>query len=100
MFESQKSIRPFIEMGAKGYFPLIPSEWISPQNSFASLASVTGQEDIKKISEIFERLRMQKTLSRKETVMLSLQEEERDLFTRALLLMAENKALDQCRELQ
>jgi hypothetical protein len=58
------------------------------------------KKDVELVLSIFSRLEKQKTLERKETVLLSLEQSERELFTKALLLMVENKALDRCTELQ
>ncbi len=94
---SNQSIKSLVELGVKGFFPLFEKEWIweARENS----KKLTGNEKVK-AKKLFKRVSQHRSLDRKKTVLISLDEKERNLFIRAFLKMVENKILDLKLELQ
>lgn len=94
---SNQSIKSLVELGAKGLFPLFEKEWIwkARQNS----KKLTGNEKVK-AKGLLKRISQHQSLDSQKTILISLNEEERNIFIRAFMKMVENKILDLKQELQ
>lgn len=90
--KNDRSIKSLIELGAKGYFPLFDSSWLS---EFYSLPDkkLTGNEKAQ-AKKLLKRVSKHRSLERKKTVIFSMQEDDRNLVLKAFFKMVENKILD------
>ena len=99
-----KELKPLVELGAKGHFPLFHSTWIEEifedkMNSRKSSTRLTDKE--KRIAKkILNRLAKHQGLDRKKTIIHALEEDERKHFIKAFLKMVESNILDRGLELQ
>lgn len=95
---NDRSIKSLVELGTKGYFPLFNTNWLSEFYS-VSPKKLTGNEKVQ-AKKLLKRVSKHRSLERKKTVMLSMNESERHLVLKAFFKMVENKILDAKPELQ
>lgn len=95
---NDRSINSLVELGAKGHFPLFDTTWLSEifDNTPKKL---TGNEKVQ-AKKLLKRVSKHRSLERKKTVILSMNETERHLVLKAFFKMVENKILDAKPELQ
>lgn len=95
---NDRSIKSLVELGTKGFFPLFDPNWL---NEFHSRPhkKLTGNEKVK-AKKLLKRVSQHRSLERKKTVMLSMNDEERDIVLKAFFKMVENKILDTKPEIQ
>ncbi len=87
--KKNQSIKSLIELGTKGYYPLLHPEWIEEVCQLGSIQ--LNKEETIKAKEIMRKVVKHKTIDRKRTVLLALPHNERMLFVRAFLSMVEGK---------
>ncbi len=85
---------PLIKLGIKGQFPLFYPNWIAQSLSASSTLKIKKIER-KKIHEISKKISKHKNIERQRTFLLSLSQEDRNLFVRAFLNMVENRVTSQ-----
>ena len=87
----------FIEMGIWGHFPLFYTDWVTDHlQKFASRErNEFSKKDIRKVTEIINKLDKHKSVDRKRTILMAIPENERELFINAFFCMIENKIIDE-----
>lgn len=85
-----------VEMGTRGYFPILTSEWI---NQVSKEPRKLNLKEKKKAKTITQRLLQHRSFERQKTVLLTLSEEDRKLFIQSFFKMVEGKVLDGSPEL-
>lgn len=90
------SIKTLIDLGTKGYYPLLHPEWIEEVCRSGSL-TLSTQETVR-AKEIMRQVVKHKSLERKKTVLLALPHQDRMLFVRSFLAMVEGKVLGKKKE--
>ena len=94
------SFNRLLDLGTKGHFPLFRKSWISEvtcdgpkrKPSFSKLEET-------KIKSIITRLSRHKRIDQKVTILMSLKNEDRNLFIKAFLKKVEHKILNNRPEL-
>ena len=86
-----QSIKSLIELGANGFFPLFEEKWFLQKE--LKEKKLTGNEKVK-AKKLFSRVAGHRGINRKKTILLSMTEEERNLFMRAFMKMVEMKIMD------
>lgn len=95
---NDRSIKSLVELGTKGFFPLFDTNWLNDFYS-GSPKKLTGNEKVK-AKKLLKRVSKHRSLERKKTVMLSMNEDERNIVLKAFFKMVENKILDTKPEIQ
>ncbi len=95
---NDRSIKSLVELGAKGFFPLFDNNWLN--DFYAEQPKrLTGNEKVQ-AKKLLKRVSKHRSLERKKTVILSMNQEERHLILKAFFKMVENKILDTKPEIQ
>lgn len=95
--KNEKSMKSLVELGTKGFFPLFYDDWIEEHTHYKS-EKLSGQEK-QKARQIMQKLVKHKSIDRKRTLLLALDENERMTFIKAFMKMVEGQILDEKPEL-
>jgi len=93
----EKSFQRLIELGTKGFYPLFYDAWV--HDAKADERKTLSSHEKRKAKLIMQKLQKHKSLERKRTLLLSLDDKERNYFVKAFLKMVEGKILDEKPEL-
>lgn len=90
---NQASIRSLIDLGTIGHYPLFYNEWLE---KYRNIAHTLQQSDQHRnfSQEIIQRLSKHKSLERKRTVLLSLNEDQLMIFINEFFSLVETRMLD------
>lgn len=95
--KNEQSLKSLVQLGTKGFFPLFYDDWIEEHTENRS-AKLTSQEK-QKARQIMQKLVKHKSIDRKRTLLLALDEYERKTFIKAFMKMVEGQILDEKPEL-
>lgn len=99
----KESLKALIELGANGHYPLFYDAWIS---EFINKKTKTPKVRALKAKEkhqvniIIERLKKQRTIDRKKTILIGLDRSSRELFIKAFFYMVEEHIMNNKPKLQ
>ena len=85
-------MKTLIDLGIKGHYPLFHRRWLN--DLYDNLNKKLNKSEKKIARQIMKRVEKHKSLERKKTVLLSLQEAERIIFMKAFFDLVENRILD------
>ncbi len=88
----EKSLKSLVDLGVQGHFPLFEPEWIKGLIKKGH-KKITGK-DRTITKNILKRMSRHTALDRKKTILLSVEQEERDSFVRTFISIVEGKILD------
>jgi hypothetical protein len=92
-------MKALINLGVQGHYPLFHESWINnttlKQKNFLK---ITGVERAR-AKKLFTNVLKHRLLERKKIVLLSMNDDDRDLFIKAFFKLVEGKILDQKLEL-
>jgi len=87
-------LKSLIELGINGHFPLFERNWIEESTELKVDPKRMTLEESEKIRNIIERLEKHTRIDRQQTILLSLNHQDRSLFIKAFLTMVETRILD------
>lgn len=91
-------LKSLIKIGTQGFFPLFDQTWFDSVLLKKELKLTKNEKVLAK--KIIQRIQQYKCLERKKTVILTLIEEEREIFIKAFLYLVEGQILDDRPQLQ
>lgn len=92
-------MRALVMLGVQGHFPLFLDAWIKdPIIKEKRFSKITGIERAK-VKKLFLKVSKYRNLEHKKIALLSMSDEERNLFIKAFFKLVEGKILDQKPEL-
>jgi len=95
--KNEQSLKTLVQLGTKGFFPLFYDNWIEEHADFKT-SKLTSQEKTK-ARQIMQKLVKHKSIDRKRTLLLALEDKERKTFIKAFMKMVEGQILDEEPEL-
>ena len=92
MNQQEESWKSLVELGTKGFFPLFLPAWI--EEVFARKSKRPKHKDEARALEVMNRISRHRSLERKKTVLLDMDDGDRDSFIRYFIKMVEGRILD------
>ena len=98
-YRPEESMKALINLGVQGHFPLFHESWITSNSlNQKNLLKITGVERAR-VKKLFNNVLKHRHLERKKIILLSMSDEDRNLFIKAFIHLVEGKILDQKMEL-
>ncbi len=95
--KNEQSLKTLVQLGTKGFFPLFYDNWI--EEHFDKQSSKLTSVEKQKAKQIMQKLVKHKSIDRKRTLLMALDENERSTFIKAFMKMVEGQILDEKPEL-
>ena len=95
--KNEQSLKTLVQLGTKGFFPLFYDNWI--EDHFEKQYSNLTSQEKQKAKQIMQKLVKHKSIDRKRTLLMELDENERRTFIKAFMKMVEGQILDEKPEL-
>lgn len=92
----KKELHPWIEIGITGHFPLFYNEWIKKSlgTQEKKINSKISTKHLKDLSQTVKNLSKHKTLSKKQTFIISLNDKDRETLIKAFFQMVESEVMN------
>ena len=98
-YRPEESMKALINLGVHGHYPLFHESWITKSTlQKKNFLKITGIERAR-AKKLFNNVLKHRNLERKKIILLSMSDEDRDLFIKAFFNLVEGKILDQKLEL-
>lgn len=91
------SLKGYIELAKTGHYPLFFQEWLDGSMKEARPISFTSAN--KNVKELFKKLSKHRTIEKKKTALISLNELEREEFIRSFFKVVERDILKDLKSL-
>ncbi len=93
-YKPEDSMKALIQLAISGHYPLFLDQWINELEIYKRTNKITGLERAK-AKKLFQKVLKHRTLEHKKIVVMSMNDEDRNLFIKAFLKLVEGKILDQ-----